>query len=271
MQIRDRGAVVFGGGSGLGAATARVLAERGAKVLIADRDSVGGREVALEIGGSAIAVDVTDPVEVEEAVLMGSELGDGLRILVNCAGIGVGTKLVSRTGPTDLSLFEEVIRVNLTGTINTLRLGAAAMMRNVPDEVDGERGVCINTASIAAFDGQVGQIAYAASKGGVAALTLPAARELARVQVRVVTLAPGPFKTQMVESFPQRMQASLAQAAVFPDRLGKPEEFGGLVAHCVENSMINGTVIRIDGATRLPFSAPGDPISPQRGAEEETG
>jgi NAD(P)-dependent dehydrogenase (short-subunit alcohol dehydrogenase family) len=251
VEISGSGAVVFGGGSGLGASAARALASRGADVLVADRDGSRATEVAEEVGGVPVAADVTSVPQVEAAIGEAAGFSGGLRILVNCAGIGVGTKVLSRDGPTALEVFEEVIQVNLVGTINTLRLGAAAMSANDPDDANGERGVCINTSSIAAYDGQVGQVAYAASKGGVAAMTLPAARELAQFGIRVLGIAPGPFETPMVNGMPERMRSSFREGVVFPRRLGMPSEYASLVTHVVENPMINGDVIRIDGAVRL--------------------
>jgi NAD(P)-dependent dehydrogenase (short-subunit alcohol dehydrogenase family) len=235
----------------LGAATVRALSSRGAQVLVVDRDGSRATEVADKFDGVPFEADVTDVPQVDAAIARAARFPRGLRILVNCAGVGSGTKVLTRDGPTALERFEEVIQVNLMGTINTMRLGAAAMSMNRPDDTNGERGVCINTSSIAAEDGQVGQVAYAASKGGVAAMTLPAARELAPLGIRVLGIAPSPFETPMVGGMPERMRSSFAKDAVFPRRLGKPCEYAGLVVHVVENPMLNGTVIRIDGGVRL--------------------
>ncbi|MDO8189155.1 SDR family NAD(P)-dependent oxidoreductase [Conexibacter sp. JD483] len=248
MQIEGAGAIVFGGASGLGAATVRRLAAAGAIVTIADRDEQRASALAAELGprAHAVATDVTDATSVEAAV----GAVDGLRIAVTCAGVGTPAKLVGRDGPTPLETFARVLEVNLLGTINCLRLTAAAMQANEPD-AGGERGLCVNTASIAAYDGQIGQIAYAASKGGVAAVTLPAARELAPSGVRVVTIAPGLFETPMLAGLPEAARASLAGTVPFPARLGDPAEYAELVAHIIANPMLNGEVIRLDGALRM--------------------
>ncbi|MDW5594263.1 SDR family NAD(P)-dependent oxidoreductase [Conexibacter stalactiti] len=250
MEIRGAGAIVFGGASGLGAATARRLAAAGADVTIADRDEERARALARELGAAAVTTDVTDPASVEAAVASAAAGPGGLRISVVCAGVGTPAKLVGRDGATPLESFARVIEVNLLGTLNCLRLAAAAMTANEPD-AGGERGLCVNTASIAAYDGQIGQIAYAASKGGVAAVTLPAARELARAGVRVVTIAPGLFDTPMMAGLPEAARASLAGTVPFPARLGDPAEYAELVAHVAANRMLNGEVIRLDGALRM--------------------
>jgi NAD(P)-dependent dehydrogenase (short-subunit alcohol dehydrogenase family) len=250
MQIREAGAIVFGGASGLGAATARHLAAAGAEVTIADRDGDRAQSLAREIGATAAVADVTDPDSIEAAVDAAAAAPGGLRISVACAGVGTPAKLVGRDGPTPLETFARVVEVNLIGTINCLRLVAAAMAGNEPD-AEGERGVCVNTASVAAYDGQIGQIAYAASKGGVASLTLPAARELARSGVRVTTIAPGLFDTPMMAGLPEAARASLGGTVPFPARLGRPDEYAELVAHIVANPMLNGEVIRLDGALRM--------------------
>ncbi len=254
MEIEGAGAIVFGGASGLGAATARRLAAAGAFVTIADRDEQRASALADELGAhaQAVATNVTDAASVETAVGAGALAGGdrGLRIAVCCAGVGTPAKLVGRDGPTPLETFARVLEVNLLGTINCLRVTAAAMKANAPD-AGGERGLCVNTASIAAYDGQVGQIAYAASKGGVAAVTLPAARELAPAGVRVVTIAPGLFETPMLAGLPEAARASLAGTVPFPARLGDPAEYAELVAHVVANPMLNGEVIRLDGALRM--------------------
>jgi NAD(P)-dependent dehydrogenase (short-subunit alcohol dehydrogenase family) len=250
MQSEGAGAVVFGGASGLGEATARRLAADGAHVVIADLAQERAEALAAEIGAVAICTDVTDPGAVEAAVARAAAAGEGLRIAVVCAGLGSPAKLIGREGPTPLETFARVIEVNLLGTINALRLAAAAMVANAPD-AGGERGVCVCTASIAAYDGQVGQIAYAASKAGVAGVTLPAARELAGSGVRVATIAPGLFDTPMLAGLPQAARESLAGTVPFPPRLGDPSEYAALVAHVVANPMLNGEVIRLDGALRM--------------------
>jgi NAD(P)-dependent dehydrogenase (short-subunit alcohol dehydrogenase family) len=251
MEIRGVGAVVFGGASGLGAATARRLADAGAAVTVADRDGERAQALAAAIGARAVRTDVTDAASVQAAVEQAvASAGRGLRIAVACAGVGTPAKLVGRDGATPLDAFAQVLEVNLLGTINCLRLTAAAMTANEPD-ARGERGVCVNTASVAAYDGQIGQIAYAASKGGVAAVTLPAARELARVGVRVMTIAPGLFDTPMLAGLPEAARASLAGTVPFPARLGDPAEYAALVEQIVVNPMLNGEVIRLDGALRM--------------------
>lgn len=252
MRIDGAGAIVFGGASGLGAATARRLAADGARVLVADLDEARARTVAGELGGEAIGCDVTDPDGVQAAVQRAAALTErGLRVMVTCAGIGTVTKLIGREGPTELEAFARVIGVNLIGTINALRLSAAAMV-DAPPEDDGERGVCVCTASIAAYDGQIGQVAYAASKGGVVGLTLPVARELARSGVRMMTIAPGVFETPMLAGLPPAAQDALGAAIPYPSRLGRPAEYAELVAHIAGNRMLNGEVIRLDGALRMP-------------------
>ena len=250
MNIAGRVAIVTGGGSGLGEAAARMLAGAGAKVAVLDLDRDGAERVAADINGWAMALDVADAQAAELAVgLVGQTLGRP-GILVNCAGIAPAARIVGRNGPMPLDAFERVVRVNLVGTFNMLRLVAAAMAQAEP-LADGERGVVVNTASVAAFEGQVGQGAYAASKGGVASLTLPAARELAGVGVRVVAIAPGLFGTPLLLSMPQGVQDSLAATVPFPQRFGKPEEYAALVRHVVENPMLNGCVLRLDGALRM--------------------
>jgi NAD(P)-dependent dehydrogenase (short-subunit alcohol dehydrogenase family) len=248
----DKGsAIVFGGGSGLGAAAARRLAESGLRVVVADLAVKGAATVAADCGGTPIQCDVTDEAGVEAAVAAATEAPGGLRVLANCAGIATPGKLIGKEGAAPLGRFAQVVEVNLIGTINTLRLGAAAMSANEPDS-DGQRGVCVNTASIAAFDGQIGQIAYAASKGGVAGLTLPAARELASHGIRVVTIAPGIFDTPMLAGLPEQTRQALGESVPFPVRLGDPAEYAELVAHIVANPMLNGETIRLDGALRMP-------------------
>jgi NAD(P)-dependent dehydrogenase (short-subunit alcohol dehydrogenase family) len=249
MQIDGSVAAVFGGASGLGEATARRLAAGGAKVLVADLNEERAAILAGEIDGAWIASDVADATSVEEAVAAASELGD-LRIAVDCAGIGNPTKLVRKGAPTPLEDFAKVIAVNLLGTINVLRCAAAAMVATEPG-ADGDRGVCVNTASIAAYEGQIGQVAYAASKAGVAGLTLPVARELADRAVRVVAIAPGLFDTPMLAGLPAAARESLGAAVPYPARLGDPAEYAALVEHIVVNTMINGETIRLDGALRM--------------------
>lgn len=251
MRISGAGAVVFGGASGLGEATARRLAAEGADVLIADLATERAGILAGEIGAQAIECDVTDPDAVAVAVDRARDLGEsGLRVSVTCAGLATPGKLIGRQGPTALGSFAKVIEVNLLGTINVMRLAAAAIREAEPD-AGGERGVIVNTASIAAYDGQIGQIAYAASKGGVVGVTLPAARELAPSGVRVMTIAPGLFDTPLLSGLPEEARLSLGEAVPHPSRLGDPAEYGDLVAHIVSNPMLNGEVIRLDGALRM--------------------
>lgn len=236
----------------MGAGTARRLVGSGAKVLIADMNVAAGEALAAELSTSAafIQTDVTDEASASATVRAAGERFGALHGLVNCAGILGAARIVGREGPHDLASFKKVVEVNLVGTFNMLRLAAAAMAGNVPNG-DGERGVIINTASVAAFEGQIGQAAYAASKGGVASLTLPAARELARHGIRVVAIAPGIFDTAMMEAAPDSVRQSLAEQAVFPPRFGRAEEFARLVQQVIENPMLNGTTIRLDGAVRM--------------------
>lgn len=249
MQVDGQVAAVFGGASGLGEATARRLAAGGAKVLVADLDAERAASVAAAIDGVPVAVDVADEESMEHAIAEATKLGD-LRIAVNCAGIGTPTKLIARDGPTPLRNFAKVLEVNLLGTINVLRCAAAAMAQNEPG-ADGDRGVCVVTASIAAYEGQVGQVAYAASKAGVVGLTLPIARELAPRAVRVVAIAPGLFETPMLAGLPEAARESLSGTVPYPARLGHPSEYAALVEHIVGNTMINGETIRLDGALRM--------------------
>jgi NAD(P)-dependent dehydrogenase (short-subunit alcohol dehydrogenase family) len=251
MQIQGTAAIVFGGASGLGEATARRLAAEGATVTIADLNVPRAESVAAELGGIAQATDVTDSEAVQRAVdaAAGSAPG-GLRVSVCCAGVGWPAKLIGRDGPTPLDHFANVINVNLLGTINVLRLVAAKMIGNQPND-EGERGVCVNTASVAAYDGQIGQVAYAASKGGVVGLTLPVARELASKGIRVMTIAPGIFDTPMLAELSDEVRASLAASIPFPPRLARPSEYADLVEHIATNLMLNGEVIRLDGAIRM--------------------
>jgi 3-hydroxyacyl-CoA dehydrogenase/3-hydroxy-2-methylbutyryl-CoA dehydrogenase len=252
MRIEQSTALVVGGASGLGEATARTLHERGAQVVIADVNEDKGKALAGELGDDArfVRTDVTRPEEVEAAVADAAGATGGLRISVNCAGVGWAEKLASRRGPHQLQPFETVIAINLVGTFNVLRFAAAAMIGNDTAE-DGERGVCINTASIAAYEGQVGQISYSASKGGVVGLTLPAARDLSPSGVRVCTIAPGLFDTPLLAALPQEARDALGAQVPFPARLGQPAEYAQLACHIVENVMLNGEVIRLDGALRM--------------------
>jgi NAD(P)-dependent dehydrogenase (short-subunit alcohol dehydrogenase family) len=251
MKLNGSVALVTGGASGLGAATARRLAAGGAKVLIVDRDEARGPSTAHELGATFMKADVSDPSEIEAAVAAAMELGP-LRIAVSCAGVGWAARTLDRTGkPHDLQLFKTVVTINLIGTFNVLRLAAAGIMKSEPLE-HGERGVIINTASVAAFDGQIGQIAYAASKAGVAGLTLPAARDLAPAGIRVVTIAPGIFDTPMLGALADDRRAALSADVVFPKRLGDPAEYGALVQAIVETGYLNGETIRLDGGIRMP-------------------
>jgi 3-hydroxyacyl-CoA dehydrogenase / 3-hydroxy-2-methylbutyryl-CoA dehydrogenase len=251
MDLNGAGTIVAGGASGLGAATARALAERGARVAIADLNMDGASALADELGGVAFKTDVTDESQVEAAVAGAVEALGGIRFAASCAGIGWAERVVGRNGPANLQPFETVIRVNLIGTFNVLRLSAAAMSDNDPDE-DGERGAVVMTASIAAYDGQVGQTAYSASKGGIVGLTLPAARDLARQGIRVCTIAPGTFDTPLLAALPETAREELGKQVPFPSRLGRPQEFAALACHIAENRMLNGETIRLDGALRMP-------------------
>jgi NAD(P)-dependent dehydrogenase (short-subunit alcohol dehydrogenase family) len=246
-MVRGIGALVAGGASGLGEATARELAARGADLTIADLNEERGRPLADELGGTFVKADVTDEVQVRAAV----EAAGELRLAVSCAGIGWAERTVTKEGPAALHPFETVVRVNLIGTFNVLRLAAAAMAANEPDG-DGQRGVVVMTASIAAFDGQIGQTAYAASKGGVVGLTLPAARDLARHGIRVCTIAPGLFDTPLLAGLPEDTRKALGEQIPFPSRLGRPDEYARLACHIAENAMLNGEVLRLDGALRMP-------------------
>jgi NAD(P)-dependent dehydrogenase (short-subunit alcohol dehydrogenase family) len=246
MELNGIGALVAGGASGLGEATARELAARGARVTVADLNEERGEALAAEIGGAFAAADVTDEAQVRAAV----ESVDGLRLAVSCAGIGWAERTVNKDGPAALQPFETVVRVNLIGTFNVLRLSANAMAAGEPDG-EGERGVVVMTASIAAFDGQIGQTAYSASKGGVAGLTLPAARDLSRLGIRVCTIAPGLFDTPLLAALPQDARDALGASIPFPPRLGRPEEYAKLACHIAENTMLNGEVVRLDGALRM--------------------
>jgi NAD(P)-dependent dehydrogenase (short-subunit alcohol dehydrogenase family) len=253
VELSGAGAIVAGGASGLGAATARELAARGARVAVADLNEEGATALAADLGGDAlgIGVDVTDETQVEAAVARAGEAFGGLRVAVSCAGIGWAERTVGRDGAAALAPFENVIRVNLIGTYNVLRLAAAAMSANEPDG-GGERGVVVMTASAAAFDGQIGQTAYSASKGGVVGLTLPAARDLARWGIRVCTIAPGLFDTPLLAALPDQTREALGKSVPFPARLGRPEEYAALACQIAENPMLNGETIRLDGALRMP-------------------
>ena len=250
METQGAGALVAGGASGLGAATSRALAAGGAKVTIADLNAEKGEALAAEIGGEFLVADVTDPEAVGAAVERAAGADGGLRISVCCAGIGWAERLARSRGPHDLEFFSNVVKVNLIGTFNVLRLAAAAMIANEPN-AEGERGVCVNTASVAAFDGQIGQVAYSASKAGIVGLTLPAARDVASKGVRVMTIAPGLFDTPLLAALPEAARESLGASIPFPSRLGRPEEYAQLVGQIVANPMLNGETIRLDGAIRM--------------------
>jgi NAD(P)-dependent dehydrogenase (short-subunit alcohol dehydrogenase family) len=250
MQLKGVAALVTGGGSGLGAATARALAKSGAKVAVLDINEANAQKVAAEIGGVAVACDVADAKSGEAAVAKARATHGPARVLINCAGIGIGQRIVGREGPHPLDQFARVINVNLIGSFNLMRLAAVDMQKLDP-QGDGERGVIISTASVAAFEGQIGQAAYSASKGGIVALTLPAAREFAASGIRVNTIAPGLFATPLMASLPPAVQESLGKSVPFPQRLGKPEEYAELVLAIIANTMINGETIRLDGALRM--------------------
>jgi NAD(P)-dependent dehydrogenase (short-subunit alcohol dehydrogenase family) len=250
MQIKGHAAIVTGGASGLGAATARALAKAGARIAVFDVNEAAASAVAREIGGLAIACDVADAASAEAAVAQAKASHGPARVAVNCAGIAPAQRIVGREGPMPLDAFRRVIEVNLLGSFNIMRLAAAGMAA-APALEDGERGVIVSTASVAAFEGQIGQAAYAASKGGIVALTMPAAREFARSGIRVNAIAPGLFGTPLLLNMPPNVQESLAATVPFPTRFGKPEEYAALVLHIVENPMINGECIRLDGALRM--------------------
>jgi NAD(P)-dependent dehydrogenase (short-subunit alcohol dehydrogenase family) len=251
MQLKDQSALVTGGASGLGAATARRLAAAGAKVAVCDLNAKLAESVAAEIGGVAVVCDVSDASSAEAAIVAASKAHGPARVLVNCAGIGVAKRVIGREGPMPLAEFEKVIRVNLIGSFNMLRLATAEMSKLEPLASTGERGVVISTASVAAYDGQIGQSAYSASKGGIVAMTLPIARELAQFGIRVLTIAPGLFLTPLLANLPQEAQDSLAAAIPFPRRLGHADEFASLAMHMIDNPYLNGEVVRLDASLRM--------------------
>lgn len=251
MNINGQAAIVTGGGSGLGAATAARLAENGAKVAVLDWNFDAAQEVAARIGGHPIKCDVSDEAGAAAAMADAREKNGPVRLLVNCAGIGAAKRIVGKEGSMPLAEFSRIISVNLIGTFNMMRLAAAEMATLDPND-DGERGVILSTASIAAYEGQIGQAAYSASKGGIVALTMPAARELAQFGIRVLTIAPGLFRTPLLSSLPAEVQTGLGASVPFPKRLGSPREYADLVLHCVQNAYLNGEVIRLDGALRMP-------------------
>jgi NAD(P)-dependent dehydrogenase (short-subunit alcohol dehydrogenase family) len=252
MRIEGSSAIVVGGASGLGEATVRQLRARGAIVTVADLNADKGGALANELGAEFVECDVREEGQVQEAVKQAAAAAEGgLRIAICCAGIGWAQKVAGSKGPHPLMPFDVTIQINLIGTFNVLRYAAAAMITNEPHE-DGERGVCVHTASIAAFDGQVGQIAYSASKGGIVGMTLPAARDLAQYGVRVNTIAPGLFDTPLLAALPEEARQKLGAGVPFPQRLGQPDEYGKLACHIVENRMLNGETIRLDGALRMP-------------------
>jgi len=252
MKIQNSTFLITGGASGLGAGTARTLVEAGGNVVIADMNPETGEQTASELGSQAhfVKTDVTSEESVQNAVAVATGLSGNLSGVINCAGIAIGEKTIGKTGPHDLERFVKVIQVNLIGTFNVIRLAGVAMAQNEPNE-GGERGVIVNTASVAAFDGQVGQAAYSASKGGIVGMTLPIARDLAREGIRVMTIAPGIFNTPMLAGLPEKARLSLGQQVPFPSRLGQPSEYAALVRHIIENEMLNGETIRLDGAIRM--------------------
>jgi len=252
MQISGNAFLISGGGSGLGAACARLLASSGANVAIADVNRDTGDKLAVELGKRArfFPTDVTDETSVQKTVSATVEAFGSLHGSIQCAGIALAERVLGKNGPHPLASFAKVIQVNLVGTFNVIRLAASAMTQN-PPSASGERGVIVNTASVAAFEGQIGQAAYSASKGGVVGLTLPIARELARHGIRVMTIAPGIFDTPLLAGLPEAARQSLGQQVPFPSRLGRPDEFAALVRHIIENEMLNGEVIRLDGALRM--------------------
>lgn len=252
MEIKGKVALITGGASGLGAASVRRLAANGVKVVIADVNAQVGEHIATEIGENTVftQTDVTNTDQIQHAISLAHEKFGGLDIVVNCAGVGLAMRTLTKEGSHALDLFERVIQINLIGTFNVIRLASAVLAENQGDE-NGERGVIVNTASVAAYDGQIGQAAYSASKGGIVGMTLPIARDLSRNGIRVATIAPGLFNTPLMASLPEAARASLGQQVPFPSRLGRPEEYAHLVQAIIENPMINGEVIRIDGALRM--------------------
>jgi NAD(P)-dependent dehydrogenase (short-subunit alcohol dehydrogenase family) len=252
MQINNKTFVVSGGASGLGEATSRMIVEQGGKVLILDINEASGQALASELGPNAFfqSTDITNETQVLEALTAGKKELGSIDGLINCAGLGPAQKILGRKGVHELSFFERIIKVNLIGSFNTLRLVADELQKNEPNEL-GERGVIINTASVAAFEGQIGQAAYSASKGGIVSMTLPIARELSAHGIRVMAIAPGIFETPLLAAYTQEVRDSLGAQVPFPPRLGKPEEYAFLVRHIIENPMLNGEVIRLDGAIRM--------------------
>lgn len=252
MQIKNKTFFVSGGASGLGEATVRMIVENGGNAVIADLNADSGKALEDTLGSSALFVkaDITNEEEVIAALNHGTARFGAIHGLINCAGLGPARRVLGKNGVHDLAFFQRIIAVNLTGSFNTLRLAADKMQHNTPNE-EGERGVIINTASVAAFEGQIGQAAYSASKGGIVAMTLPIARELARTGIRVMAVAPGIFETPLLAAYTQEVRDSLGAQVPFPSRLGKPEEYARLVKHIIENPMLNGEVIRLDGAIRM--------------------
>jgi NAD(P)-dependent dehydrogenase (short-subunit alcohol dehydrogenase family) len=252
MELTNKGVFISGGASGLGAACARLLTQAGAKVAIGDLNAELGESLSKELGSNArfVQTNVADEESTQAAIKATVESFGNLHIAINCAGIGSAERVLGKSGPASLASFTRVINVNLIGTFNVIRLAAAVMAENAP-ETDGERGVIINTASVAAFDGQIGQAAYSASKGGIVGMTLPIARDLARNGIRVMTIAPGLFDTPLLAGLPEPARQSLGQQVPFPSRLGQPDEYATLAKHIIENRMLNGEVIRLDGAIRM--------------------
>jgi NAD(P)-dependent dehydrogenase (short-subunit alcohol dehydrogenase family) len=252
MEITKKTILVTGGASGLGAACVRLLTQSGANAIIADLNNEIGTALADELGAATtfVQTNVTDEASVKAAIQVAVENFGDLHVVINCAGIGVAERVLGKNGPSSLEAFSKVINVNLIGTFNVIRLTASVMSENRPDQ-EGERGVIINTASVAAFDGQIGQAAYSASKGGIVGMTLPIAREFARVGIRVMAIAPGLFDTPMLGGLPEPARISLGQQVPFPPRLGRPAEYAALAKHIIENTMLNGEIIRLDGAIRM--------------------
>ena len=252
MEIKDSVAIVTGGASGLGEACVRALLEKGGKVSILDFAGERGQKIASELGDAALfcLTDITKEEDVQAAIDKTVDAFGAIHIAVNCAGVGIPAKVLGKEGPMSMDHFNKVVQINLIGTMNVVRLAAEKMVKNHGDD-DGEKGVVINVASVAAFDGQIGQAAYSASKAGVAGMTLPIAREFAEYGIRIMTIAPGIFRTPMLEGLPENVQEALGNMVPFPNRLGEPSEFAGLVQHIVENPMLNGEVIRLDGALRM--------------------